>query len=137
MGAFTKYIFNVCSAIIPVVSSGGSIINVGLISGGFAVRFMAFCNASKTFGNGLSRSIAVDHGPDLPSNVIAPGWIETGMLEAGLTSPLNQRAYVRRPLTTTRRFVLGTPKILHQTQAGRRLMRPVSSPVKFSQRMAD
>ena len=31
----------------------------------------------------MSRSIAVDHGPDIRCNAICPGWIETGMLDAG------------------------------------------------------
>ena len=33
--------------------------------------------------HGLTRSIAVDHGPDVRCNAICPGWIETGMLDAG------------------------------------------------------
>ena len=33
--------------------------------------------------HGLTRSIAVDHGPDIRCNAICPGWIETGMLDAG------------------------------------------------------
>jgi NAD(P)-dependent dehydrogenase (short-subunit alcohol dehydrogenase family) len=33
--------------------------------------------------HGLTRSIAVDHGPGIRCNAICPGWIETGMLEAG------------------------------------------------------
>ena len=44
---------------------------------------MALYNASKAFVHGLTRSIAVDHGPDIRCNAICPGWIETGMLEAG------------------------------------------------------
>jgi NAD(P)-dependent dehydrogenase (short-subunit alcohol dehydrogenase family) len=44
---------------------------------------MALYNASKAFVHGLTRSIAVDHGPDVRCNAICPGWIETGMLDAG------------------------------------------------------
>jgi len=44
---------------------------------------MALYNASKAFVHGLTRSIAVDHGPQIRCNAICPGWIETGMLEAG------------------------------------------------------
>ena len=64
------------------MSTGESIINIGSISGGVADRSMALYKVSKTFVHGLSRSIAVDHGPDLRCKVISPGWIETGMLEA-------------------------------------------------------
>ena len=55
---------------------------------------MTLYNASKAFVHGLSRSIAVDHGPDFRCNIIAPGWIETGMLEAGFnlaTKPASAR----------------------------------------------
>jgi len=47
---------------------------------------MALYNASKAFVHGLTRSIAVDHGPDIRCNAICPGWIETGMLEAGFAT---------------------------------------------------
>ena len=83
MGTNIKGVFNVCRAIIPVTSTRRSIINIGSISGGFANPSMALYVASKVFVHGLSISIAVDHGPDLRCNVIAPGWIETGILEAG------------------------------------------------------
>ena len=55
----------------------------GSISGQVADPSMALYNASKAFVHGLTRSIAVDHGPAIRCNAILPGWIETGMLEAG------------------------------------------------------
>ena len=61
----------------------GAIVNIGSISGRHADPSMALYNASKAFVHGLTRSIAVDHGPDIRCNAICPGWIETGMLEAG------------------------------------------------------
>ena len=76
-------VFNVCRAFIPVMNEGGSIINIGSISGQVADPSMALYNASKAFVHGLTRSIAVDHGPGIRCNAICPGWIETGMLEAG------------------------------------------------------
>ena len=83
MGANAKGVFNVCRAFIPEMRSGGSIINIGSISGYAADPSMALYNASKAFVHGLTRSIAVDHGPHIRCNAICPGWIETGMLEAG------------------------------------------------------
>jgi len=65
------------------MNKGGSIINIGSISGNVADPSMALYNASKAFVHGLTRSIAVDHGPEIRCNAICPGWIETGMLEAG------------------------------------------------------
>ena len=76
-------VFNVCRAFIPYMKRSGSIINIGSISGKVADPSMALYNASKAFVHGLTRSIAVDHGPAIRCNAICPGWIETGMLEAG------------------------------------------------------
>ncbi|MEM7215629.1 MAG: SDR family oxidoreductase [Pseudomonadota bacterium] len=89
MGANAKGVFNACRAFIPQMNSGGSIINIGSISGKVADPGMALYNASKAFVHGLTRSIAVDHGPDIRCNAICPGWIETGMLEAGFAVAKN------------------------------------------------
>lgn len=83
IGANCKGVFNCCRAAIPAMNRGGSIINIGSISGNVADPSMALYNASKAFVHGLTRSIAVDHGPHIRCNAICPGWIETGMLEAG------------------------------------------------------
>ncbi len=83
MGANAKGVFNLCRAFIPIMNAGGSIINIGSISGKVADPSMALYNASKAFVHGLTRSIAVDHGPEIRCNAICPGWIETGMLDAG------------------------------------------------------
>lgn len=83
MGVNAKGVFNVCRAFIPQLNEGGSIINIGSISGKVADPSMAIYNASKAFVHGLTRSIAVDHGPRIRCNAICPGWIETGMLDAG------------------------------------------------------
>ncbi|WP_171123564.1 MULTISPECIES: SDR family NAD(P)-dependent oxidoreductase [unclassified Ruegeria] len=83
VGTNCKGVFNLCRAIIPRMAEGGSIINIGSISGMAADPSMALYNASKAFVHGLTRSIAVDHGPRLRCNAICPGWIETGMLDAG------------------------------------------------------
>ncbi|MFY0312299.1 SDR family NAD(P)-dependent oxidoreductase [Leisingera sp. D0M16] len=83
MGVNCRGVFNMCRAFIPVLSKGASIINIGSISGNTADPSMALYNASKAFVHGLTRSIAVDHGPDVRCNAICPGWVETGMLEAG------------------------------------------------------
>ncbi|MEX0319993.1 MAG: SDR family NAD(P)-dependent oxidoreductase [Ruegeria sp.] len=83
IGANCRGVFNMCRAFIPVMPQGASIINIGSISGKVADPTMALYNASKAFVHGLTRSIAVDHGPSVRCNAICPGWIETGMLEAG------------------------------------------------------
>lgn len=83
IGANCKGVFSLCRACIPTMRAGGSVINIGSISGQVADPNMALYNASKAFVHGLTRSIAVDYGPAIRCNAICPGWIETGMLEAG------------------------------------------------------
>ena len=83
MGVNARGVFNCCRAFIPRMPRGSSIINIGSISGHVADPSMALYNASKAFVHGLTRSIAVDHGPEIRCNAICPGWIETGMLDAG------------------------------------------------------
>ena len=85
IGANAKSVFNCCRAFIPMMAArgGGSIVNIGSISGGHADPAMALYNASKAFVHGLTRSIAVDHGRDgIRCNAICPGWIMTGMADA-------------------------------------------------------
>ncbi len=106
MGVNARGVFNCCRAILPRMREGGSIINIGSISGHTADPGMALYNASKAFVHGLTRSIAVDHGPRVRCNAICPGWIETGMLDAGFdlaTDPAAARkdAVARHPV---RRF---------------------------------
>jgi 2-keto-3-deoxy-L-fuconate dehydrogenase len=82
MGTNAKGVFNTCRAFIPILPRGSSIINIGSISGNTADHGLALYNASKAFVHGLTRSIAVDHGPGLRCNAICPGWIMTGMADA-------------------------------------------------------
>ncbi len=82
MGVNAKGVFLSCRTFIPLMSSGASIINIGSISGKVADHGMAIYNASKAFVHGLTRSIAVDHGPAVRCNAICPGWIMTDMADA-------------------------------------------------------
>ncbi len=82
MGINAKGVFMLCRDCIPIMSQGGSIINIGSISASTADPGMAIYNASKAFVQGLTRSIAVDHGPAIRCNAISPGWIMTGMADA-------------------------------------------------------
>ena len=106
MGANARGVFNLCRAFIPLMNEGGSIINIGSISGNVADPAMALYNASKAFVHGLTRSIAVDHGPHIRCNAICPGWIETGMLEAGFATADNPDAAMNDALSRhpVRRF---------------------------------
>ena len=68
------------SALPYLIETGGSIVNIGSIEGlGANPRHPAYC-ASKAGLHGLTRAIAVDHGPDgVRCNAVAPGWIDTDL----------------------------------------------------------
>ncbi len=84
MNVNCKGVFNMCrEALLDMAEHGGNIINIGSISGMVADPSMALYNASKAFVHGLTRSIAVDHGPKVRCNAIRPGWIMTEMAEDG------------------------------------------------------
>ncbi|GCA49392.1 2-(R)-hydroxypropyl-CoM dehydrogenase [Sinorhizobium sp. KGO-5] len=103
-------VFNMSRAVLPIMEkSGGSIVNLGSISGHVADPSMAIYNASKGFVHSLTRSIAVDHGPAVRCNAVCPGWIMTAMAESGFALAENPEkaksaAIARHP---ARRF--GTP----------------------------
>ena len=82
MGVNAKGVFLTCRALIPLMAEQGSIINIGSISASTADPGLAIYNASKAFVQGLTRSIAVDHGPAVRCNAISPGWIMTDMAES-------------------------------------------------------
>ena len=48
------------------------------VSGVAADPTMALYNATKAFVHGLTRSIAVDHGPGVRCNAVLPGWTDRG-----------------------------------------------------------
>jgi len=82
MGVNAKGTFNMCRAALPEMAGrGGAIVNIGSISGLVSDPMLALYNASKAFVHGLTRSIAVDHGPKIRCNAVCPGWIMTGMAE--------------------------------------------------------
>ena len=81
MGVNAKGVFLCCQSFIPIMPLKGSIINIGSISGNTADAGLALYNASKAFVHGLTRSVAIDHGP-IRCNAICPGWIMTDMADA-------------------------------------------------------
>ena len=83
IGVNCRGVFNMSRAVLKQISHGGSIINIGSISGHVSDPSMALYNASKAFVHGLTRSIAVDHGAKVRCNAICPGWTMTEMAEDG------------------------------------------------------
>ena len=81
-----------------LIATGGAIVNVGSIEGlGSNPRHPAYC-ASKAGLHGLTRAVAVDHGPDgVRCNAVAPGWIDTDLNEdfiASMPDPAGFRARI-------------------------------------------
>lgn len=70
-----------------LIKAKGSIVNIGSIEGlGSNPRHPAYC-ASKAGLHGLTRAVAVDHGPDgVRCNAVAPGWINTALNEKYIQS---------------------------------------------------
>jgi len=109
MGVNAKGVFMLCRDLIPIMSKGGSIINIGSISASTADPGLALYNASKAFVQGLTRSIAVDHGPDIRCNAISPGWIMTGMADAAFAVADDPAAAEQDALTRHPAGRLGKP----------------------------
>lgn len=105
-----RAVFSMCRAALREMSaSGGVIINVGSISGNVADPSMALYNASKAFVHGLTRSIAVDHGPAVRCNAVSPGWIATQMTDAGFDLAGDPARARREALARHSAGRLGTP----------------------------
>ncbi len=84
VGVNCRGVFNTSRAALPVlVEHGGVIVNIGSISGVVADLSSALYNASKAFVHALTRSIAIDHGPQVRCNAVLPGWIDTDMAVEG------------------------------------------------------
>ena len=84
IGTNCRGLFAMCRAVLPAMTTnGGVIVNIGSISATVADASMALYNASKAFVHGLTRSIAVDHGPLVRCNTVCPGWIKTEMADDG------------------------------------------------------
>jgi len=109
MGVNAKGVFLTCRAFIPVMAAGGSIINIGSISGKAADPGLALYNASKAFVHGLTRSIAVDHGPAVRCNAICPGWILTDMADAAFAAAQDPAAAQRDALNRHPAGRMGSP----------------------------
>ena len=82
---------------LPHLRGGGSIVNIGSVEGlGANPRHGAYC-ASKAGLHGLTRAVAVDHGPDgVRCNAVAPGWIDTDLNEDFIDSMPDPAAFRRQ-----------------------------------------
>lgn len=86
------------AALPHLIKAKGAIVNIGSIEGlGSNPRHPAYC-ASKAGLHGLTRAVAVDHGPDgVRCNAVAPGWIDTD-LNVGFIESLGDPAAFREQI---------------------------------------
>ena len=99
VGTNCRGVFTTARAVLPQMTErGGVIVNIGSVSGVVADPSMALYNASKAFVHGLTRSIAVDHGPQVRCNAIQPGWIMTAMAADGFALARDPEAAQRDAL---------------------------------------
>lgn len=111
VGVNCRGVFNMCRAALPALTDhGGSIVNIGSISGHVSDPSMALYNASKAFVHGLTRSIAVDHGPRVRCNAVCPGWVMTEMAEDGFALARDPQAAMRDALARHPVGRMGTPR---------------------------
>ncbi|WP_272008474.1 SDR family NAD(P)-dependent oxidoreductase [Roseovarius sp. ZX-A-9] len=111
IGANCRGVFNMCRAVLPgMETQGGAIVNIGSISGHVADPSMALYNASKAFVHGLTRSIAVDHGPNVRCNAVCPGWIMTEMAEDAFALASDPQAAMKDALARHPVGRMGTPE---------------------------
>jgi meso-butanediol dehydrogenase/(S,S)-butanediol dehydrogenase/diacetyl reductase len=110
VGVNARGTFNLCRAAIPAMAeAGGTIVNIGSISGLVSDPSMAVYNASKAFVHALTRSIAVDHGPKVRCNAVSPGWIVTAMAEDAFALAKDPQAAKRDALARHAAGRMGTP----------------------------
>ncbi len=108
-----KGVFLCCKAAIPLMQAkgGGSIINIGSISGFFAdPKGAAYC-ASKAGVHMLTRGVALDHGPEgIRCNAICPGWILTDMTASAFPATAAGAAFRKTVEATHPLNQIGEPR---------------------------
>ena len=95
MDVNVRGVFNCSRAAVRAMrdQGGGAIVNIGSTAADHADHAMAVYNASKGAVHALTRSIAIDHGPDgIRANTIAPGWIATAMADAAFDATDDPKA---------------------------------------------
>ena len=77
-------------------ATSGNIVNVGSIEAFSANPLHAAYCASKSGLHGLTRAVAVDHGPEgIRCNAVAPGWIDTELNENFISASNNPSVFRR------------------------------------------
>jgi NAD(P)-dependent dehydrogenase (short-subunit alcohol dehydrogenase family) len=118
VGVNCRGMFAMCRAVLAdMAEHGGVIVTIGSTSAEVADPSMALYNASKAFVHGLTRSIAVDHGPAVRCNAVAPGWVTTAMADDAFALADDPEAARRDALTRHPAGRLGAPADIANTVA--------------------
>src|SRR6185295_9833057 len=93
-------VFYGCRAAIPALRDGGSIVIVSSTAGQRGEAFHADYAATKGAVISFVKSLAVELGPRLTVNCVAPGWVDTEMVAPALNGP--QRAQIEAAIPLRR-----------------------------------
>jgi NAD(P)-dependent dehydrogenase (short-subunit alcohol dehydrogenase family) len=103
-------VYQVSHAVIPRMSVGGCILNIGSILGFRAAKSCSAYMSSKGGILALTKSMAIDYAPALRVNCIAPGAVETPMLAAYLSRCADPEAERQKILAGIPLARLGRPE---------------------------
>jgi len=98
IGTNLSAIFYACRAAIPhmLAGDGGSIINTASVMGYIGAPGYAAYGPSKAGLVALTRQIAVEYGPQVRANIVAPGGIETPRFKRAHADEPDYQAFVAR-----------------------------------------
>lgn len=102
-------VYLVSRAVIPRMTSGGTIINISSILGLIGAQGCTAYAASKGGILALTRSMAMDYAPEIRVNCICPGPVETAMFEEYLARCNNPGAERERILQALPMRRMGKP----------------------------
>ncbi len=94
-----------------MAGKGGAIVNISSVHGFVSYSGCAAYDATKAGIIGLTRAMALDHGPaGIRVNAICPGYIDTPLMERWLASAPNREATMRQVLACHPMGRIGTPR---------------------------
>lgn len=95
---------------IPKMKPGSSIVHISSVHAFISYRDCAAYDASKAALIGLTKAMALDHGPDgIRVNAVCPGYIDTPLMEQWLETVADREATLREVLKWHPLGRMGTP----------------------------
>lgn len=96
MDSNLRGLYLVSRGVIPLMTEGGSVVNIASILALEGVRSCAVYTASKGAIVALTRAMAKDHAPTIRVNCVCPGAVETEMFETYLNRAVDPAEERRR-----------------------------------------